>query len=261
MPRYACEIEFAGAGFAGTALQPGQRTLQGELRRVLALIDGPDPLTRTSGRLDAGVGAEALVVSCVLSRRWEPGALGRALNGNLGVDCRVLRVAAVADDWDALAAAGAKTYAYRVLERAAAPARDRAVWHRRHLTHPERLARCARALVGTHDLSAFAALRGDASDASDPVRRYLSATWTATPVAGDGTLWTFRITGLGFLYKQVRGLVGAQIAVAAGRHDEADFIRAIGAGRAHPRIGQIAPASGLCLERVAYRPAPRWCTL
>ncbi|MDA3959721.1 MAG: tRNA pseudouridine synthase A [Planctomycetota bacterium] len=261
MPTFALELEFDGAGYAGTALQRDQRTVQGELRRALERIDGPGALTRSSGRLDAGVHAEALVVSCILSKDWEPGALGRAINGNLDHDCRVLRVAAVAEGWDALQAKSRKTYAYRVIERAAAPALERRSWHWRRLVFPQHLQTCAHALVGEHDLSAFAGLRNDGSDSGDPVRKYAAAGWSSAPLPGGGTEWTFCITGLGFLYKQVRGLVGGQIAVAMGQHSLDEFLAAIGAGRSHPKIGQMAPSEGLRLERVAYRSPPAWQAL
>ncbi len=266
MPRYACSLEVAGEGFAGTAPQPGERCVLPVFRAALKRLGGFAPDSRTCGRLDAGVHAADFVIHCDAERAWQPARLGGALNAHLPPDLAVTRVAAVAPDWDARFAVRAKIYAYRVLVRSARPALDRRRLHLRRLPHPERLAACAALLVGEHDLAAFACRRGDGSDPERAVRRIDAATWTAGPTVdatppGADTDWTFRITGAGFLYKQVRGLTGAMLAVAADRATVADFAAAIDAGWDHPRLGQVVPAHALCLERVRYVPAPAWETV
>ena len=260
MPRYAFRCEFDGAAFSGTAPQSGVRTLQDELRRILALLDGAEVLTRTCGRLDAGVSAEGLVFHAIMQGEREPLELARAINGHLKGEVAVLAVARVADDWDALLSASAKTYRYVVLEREALPVLDKRVMAVRHLPRASILPQLAAALVGDHDLSAFACLRGDPSDEADPVRHYHAASWRVEPVFA-GRRHVFDIIGAGFLYKQVRGLVGAMVAVAQGSVSSAAFHAAIDAGRDHPRVGQVAPAEGLRLIRVSYDPEPNWITV
>lgn len=258
--KVAFTLAFDGAAFSGTAIQPGQVTLHGRLRELLAAMHGgAECLTRSSGRLDAGVSAEGLVVHAILPKDWEPRELARALNAQLRGAAVVHRVAEVSDDWDALAMPSRKTYRYAIHEGMAPPLGGRA-WHQRSLPRSERLGPCTRALIGTHDLSAFAARRGDGSDPTDPRRRYLHADWRARPVTG-GTRWTFRITGEGFLYKQVRGLTGALVAVAQGRVAPAAFLAAIDAGPDHPNPGQVAPPEALCLEGVSYDDEPAWQSL
>jgi len=258
MPRYAMHLEFDGTAFRGTAPQPGQRTLHGLLRSTLAQLDGGGPvLSRSSGRLDTGVSALGLVVHCDLHRVWEPAALGRALNGHLDHDVAVLRAARVSDDWDALLEPSVKSYCYRVLERGAGPVLDRRVYCRRKIARPELLGDLARLCNGERDLSAFACLRGDDSDAADPWRSYRGARWEVEPVPG-GALHCFRISGNGFLYKQVRGLVGAMLGVAQGLATSDEFRAAIDAGRSAKRVGEVAPARGLLLEAVRYRAEPAW---
>lgn len=256
--KVAFTMAVEGAAFAGTALQPGRPTLHGRLRELLAAMHGgAECLTRSSGRLDAGVSAEGLVVHAILPKDWEPRELARALNAQMRGVAVIHRVAAVEDAWDALAASSRKTYRYVVHEGGAPPPPGVHAWHQRSLPHSHLLPHCTAALVGHHDLAAFAALRGDGSDPADARRRYTHADWRAAPVPG-GTRWMFRITGEGFLYKQVRGLVGALVAVAQGRTAPEDFIGAIDAGSDHPKQGPVAPAEPLILEAVTYDEEPLW---
>jgi len=57
------ELEYDGTDFAGWAVQPGRRTVQGELERVLAVV-GRRPVALTvAGRTDRGVHAWGQVAS------------------------------------------------------------------------------------------------------------------------------------------------------------------------------------------------------
>jgi tRNA pseudouridine38-40 synthase len=112
-------------------------------------------------------------------------------------------------------------------------------------------------LPGRHDLSGFACLRHDGSDTADPVRTIHAAAWTRSAAAG-GEEWTFAIRGEGFLYKQVRGLVGAMVHVASGRSAPTDFHAQMAAGRGARPFANVAPALGLELEAVEYHPEPEW---
>ena len=51
-------IQYDGTEFHGWQTQEGQRTVQGELMRVLSLLDDRSVTVHGSGRTDAGVHAE-----------------------------------------------------------------------------------------------------------------------------------------------------------------------------------------------------------
>jgi tRNA pseudouridine38-40 synthase len=260
MPRYALELEMSGSYYHGTAVQPEVPTLQGDLERILSHLDDRRAQVRLAGRLDAGVAAAALVVHSDLERIWDPRTLGRALNGHLGEHAQVLRAAVAPAGFDALLSCTGKTYTYALAVRDPRPVRDCRVWWRKRLRHPERLAACAALLPGQRNLAAFACRRGDPSDDADPTRRIDDATWNVTP-NGPGQRYVFTICGEGFLYKQVRGLVGAMVGVAAGMATVADFATAVAAGWDHPRIGSLAPPDGLMLLSASHDPMPAWLDL
>jgi tRNA pseudouridine38-40 synthase len=88
-------LQYEGTDFHGWQMQAGERTVQGELTRVLSLLDGRETIVHGSGRTDAGVHAEGQVASVQLLREIEPLKLRAAVNGNLAPDVRVLEAEAV----------------------------------------------------------------------------------------------------------------------------------------------------------------------
>jgi tRNA pseudouridine38-40 synthase len=256
---YLLDLEVRGERFAGTQRQQDRRTVQGVVERSLSLVAGAPTGVRPASRLDAGVDARHLPCDVRLERVWDLRALCHAVNRHLPPDCRVRRAAAVADGFNCQHRAVSKTYRYRCVLRGAAPVRDARRWWLTRPIDAAVLDRCAALIPGRQDLSAFSALRRDDSDGDDPVRSVLAAHWEHGCDDGD-PVHDFVITGEGFLYKQVRALVGAMVCCAMGGAPEAVFAAACAGGRGGPRPGNIAPAEGLCLEAVRYDPEPAWGT-
>ncbi len=253
MPRYVLDLELDGRAFAGTQWQKDQRTVQAELYRAIETLDGQRRHVRLASRLDSGVDAKHLPCDVELDRDWEPGVLCQAVTGLLPPDLAVRRAARVAGNFNAISDAVGKTYRYRIVLRPIRPVRAARHWWLRRLDHPEFLQPCADLLVGAHDLSGFANLRHDETDTKDAVRRIDSAIWT---INSEDLI--FHIRGAGFLYRQVRGFVGAMATIATGRRPMADFIACCRDGRHAIKVGNVAPAEGLCLEEVRYSPEPAW---
>jgi len=257
MPRYALDLEFDGRDFLGSQIQSSVRTLQGVLAEAVSALNGTPVMPRPASRLDQGVSAESLPCDITLATAWQPRELLAALNARLPRDLVIRRAALVDDDWSSQHDALSKCYRYCLVQRPTRPALPSlATWVRR-IDHPQRLAPLAARLVGRHDLSGFACLRRDDSDEDDPVREVRSAAWTQEVLPG-GLGWTFRIVGTGFLYKQIRGMVGAMLVVAQGRRPLDEFEATVRLGRAAPRLGNVAPAHGLVLERIEYAAPPDW---
>lgn len=269
MPRFALDLELTGGHYAGTAIQPGVPTVQGHLEEILARLAGRPVRIRLAGRLDRGVAAEGLPIHVDLERDWDPCELARALTGQAqglpgGPALVVRRAARVADHWDALFTACEKRYRYVLVERSNRPILEPRCWWLRGARLDSAFLDAGAALfVGRHDLSGFACLRGDPSDRRDGTRTITASHWLHESIPG-GVRRTFRICAQGFLYKQVRGLVGALVQGArlTGTGPSLDDLRAaIAAGRQAPRLGDVAPASGLTLESVSYgaqEPAWTW---
>ena len=239
-------IEYDGSGFAGWARQPGERTIEAELERVLRMILGDtgtddQPLRLSvAGRTDRGVHAWGQVVSYA-HEAVDP----LRLNGLLAQDISVLAAEPAPAEFDARRDALSSTYCYRVLARRARSVFERgsAFWWTTALDE-DLLAECARALLGSsHDFTAFTPSETEHSHFKRRLRR---AEWRRR-----GDLLEFWIESDTFLRHMNRVLVGTMLEVAGGLRTLEDFTGLLaGAGRA--QAGKTAPAHGLALAHVTY---------
>jgi tRNA pseudouridine38-40 synthase len=247
---YKLLLQYDGTDFHGWQIQANLRTVQGELTRVLTLLDGGEVSVHGSGRTDAGVHAEGQVANVSLQREFTPEKLRAAINGNLESDVRVLSVDIVADSFHARYSAKGKTYCYRVVQGTVmSPFWRRYAIHEARALDLEAMRRSARLFLGEHDWTAFSAAQ---SDAESRVR-----TVTQLDVSrivddrGRCNLIEFTISAQGFLRYMVRSIVGTLLAVGRNEIDEGQVTRAIGDGD-RSLAGPTAPASGLTLVKVEY---------
>jgi tRNA pseudouridine38-40 synthase len=235
-------IEYDGTGFAGWARQNGQRTVQGELERALAVALRREAVPVTvAGRTDAGVHAWAQVASYA----GEPVSVS-SVNALLPDDVAVLESKVAPPGFDARRDATSRAYCYRLLLRRARSVRERGrALHLSSGLDREALDACAAALVGTHDFTAFT-----------PSETYhvrfrrdvLSARWGSE---GDDLL-QFWIEADAFLRHMNRALVGTMLEVAGGRRTLTSF-KALLEGAPRAAAGPTAPAHGLALVGIGYQ--------
>ena len=88
--RLKLTIEYDGTGFRGWARQPGERTVEGEVRAALEQIYGGFGALAVAGRTDTGVHALANVVSVEVHGGPPQARTAEALNAALPADIAVL---------------------------------------------------------------------------------------------------------------------------------------------------------------------------
>ncbi len=250
MANYRLTIQYDGTNFHGWQTQWDLRTVQGELTRVLSLLDGREVLVHGSGRTDAGAHAEGQVASVKLEREITPEKLRAAINGNLPTDVRVIEVQTVDDDFHARHSARSKTYVYRVvLGPVMSPFWASYAHQEARPLDLMRIRSCAKLFLGEHDWAAFSAAQ---SDAESRVRTITQLDIEALrDERGQCHMLEFIISANGFLRYMVRSIVGTLLAVGRGEISSGIVARAIREGN-RDLVGPTAPPDGLTLKGVEY---------
>ena len=262
MPRtFHLTIAYDGTAYAGWQVQPGQRTIQGELETAAATLSRKSDAVELrrilgSGRTDAGVHAWGQVARLVLPDWRADGlAIQRGLNSQLPEDIAVLAVRETHESFHPIADAVAKRYRYQIQiggNRDPFAARIRTRIKRQLDTG--NLQTAAERFLGEHDFAAFQAV---GAPRPDTVRTITHSQWTREPtlqtgVAGVGERWFYEVEGNGFLYNMVRNLVGTMLVVADGKQP-VSWIDEVIQAKDRKRAGATAAAHGLVLVRVGYR--------
>lgn len=237
-------VEYDGTAYFGWQVQAGRKTVQGEIERAVEEITGRRTTIFGSGRTDAGVHAAGQVANFKTASRIPARKWPLALNAHLPEDITVVSAEDVAPEFHAQFNAKEKTYRYTILNRDTPSALRRARVHLiRVPLDVERMREGASHLVGTHDFRAFGS---EMAKKEKTVRTIRAAT-----VARDGDEIRFDFTGDGFLYNQVRAMVGTLIEVGLGKRPAA-WVRGVLAGGDRTKAGANVPAKGLCLVEVRY---------
>ncbi|HPZ90914.1 MAG TPA: tRNA pseudouridine(38-40) synthase TruA [Bacillota bacterium] len=249
--RVALVMEYDGANYAGWQLQHNADTVQARVEKALGHLFGCPVSVRAASRTDSGVHARGQVVALDLPRPFPPEKLAPALNWHLPADIRVVRACTVPRDFDPRTWAVGKIYRYCLFTRRASSAFvSRYCWHLPGELDVAAMNSGARYLIGSHDFASFQAAGSSVRDTRRTIRHLFCRR--------QGPLVTITCVGDGFLYKMVRIIVGSLVEIGLGRHSP-DWLGQVLAGRDRQLAGPTAPAHGLVLERVLYRPSLSNC--
>jgi tRNA pseudouridine38-40 synthase len=243
MPSYRLELAYDGTGFRGYARQDGQRTIQGELEGALKTLLGDPVSSAVAGRTDSGVHARGQVVSFDTDRELDGPQIARSLNGILGPEIAVRKLARVDDGFSARFSATFRRYRYQMSQAETAdPLARNHVWHVGRRLDLVGMRAVAAAIVGEHDFSAFCR----SVEGKSNIRRVEEALWDE-----EDDLLTFWIMANAFCHQMVRSLVGLAYDVGRG-FTPVDSISEIIESGDRSRVVTVAPPHGLTLWEVGY---------
>jgi tRNA pseudouridine38-40 synthase len=183
------------------------------------------------------------------------------LNSLLPIDIRVMEVREVADSFHAQQSAIKKQYSYYFQQGPCTLPQfmDSSVWIARTL-NVEAMHEALQALLGEHDFKSFQAT-GSKPDLSSirtlfeaEVRRLPMPDFPGQDLTERGfSMVRVRLVGSGFLKQMVRGIAGTLLQIGENRRNAAEMNEIL-ASKNRALVGPTAPAKGLTLERVWYKP-------
>lgn len=252
--RFRLAIAYDGTDFSGWAAQRDQRTVQGELQRVLSHLTGEAIELTCAGRTDAGVHARGQVahLDAIRPPEFTVERVNRALAG----DIRLLELSAVSAEFDARFSALWRRYSYTVCDDPRGPD----PLHRRYqldigrTLNIDAMNQAAQPLIGEHDFTSFCKLK----EHGTTIREILDLHWEryVDPTTEVATA-IMHVTADAFCHSMVRSLAGALIPVGEGRKP-VDYPGEALAMQARDAGVTVMPAHPLVLEEVGYPPEREW---
>lgn len=247
-------IEYDGTGFKGWQRQPGVRTVQGELERVLSYACREEITIDGTSRTDAGVHGLGQRATFKMSSGLPVDKLPKVVNNLLcgGMhslhpvgDVRIVEAQEVSEGFHARFDSKGKKYRY-IIRNAGEPDifRRNYCYQVMQTLDEAAMQEAAGYIVGTHDFRCFQAAGGEEKETT--VR-----TIHSLQVKRDGENVIIEVAGDGFLYNMVRIITGTLVEVGLGRKKPEDLAYII-ESKDRRNAGHTAPAEGLYLVEVYY---------
>ena len=240
-------LQYDGTNYLGWQRQSSSpATIQAVMEKTLSGILQEKVHLTAAGRTDTGVHARQQVANFKTTNPITLYKLKHALNALLPEDIKVAAAANVAPDFHSRFSAREKTYQYTILNRPHSDvfARNQVYHYAIAKLNISSMRAAARLLVGKHDFSSFKASGTSRSKSNVRIIKRIS-------IVKKGSTIVIQVTGNGFMYKMVRGIVGTLIQIGRGKLST-DSTSGILSARNRIYAGPTAPASGLCLLQVRY---------
>ena len=252
-------IEYDGTDYQGWQVQPGHKTIQGEIQSSLSTITKAETSIIGAGRTDAGVHALCQVANFKTESRMKPEEFKAALNSILPKDIVIKQVEEVGEDFHARYSAVRRAYRYTILNGTTPSAFLRRYVHLVHGNmQVEKMAEACKYLIGTHDFSSFAS-------GSDPIKNHIRTIFDARIIDAKHpssffpfnipddqiNMIYFYIEANGFLRGMVRAIIGTLLEIGKGK-TLPEGIKDILETKDRAKAGPSLPARGLCLVNVEY---------
>jgi len=235
--KVALKIGYEGTQFAGSQIQPEQRTIEGELLKALKDVDAIENIETanlsSSGRTDAGVHSIGQVVTFHATNPRM--AVPRVLNSKLPRDVWAWAYAEVPDDFDPRRHAVRRKYRY-VLN-----AEDYDI---------SKMRDAAKLMIGEHNFANFA--KKDKNNPRSTVRRI-----EKLDIRSTGPVIKIDIVANAYLWNMIRKIVSALTFI--GRNSRPiEWISLMLDPENYEEGIEPAPAYGLVFLEVQYDPEPEW---
>lgn len=242
--RFLIDFSYSGNDFHGYQKQPGKRTVQGEIEKVLTNINGSKKVVITAaGRTDAKVNALHQMAHFDLEKEISAYKLKGALNSYLLDDIYINDVKEVSSDFHARYMVKSKTYEYKINIKTFNPLLRTHVYQYCKPLDISNMEKALQYFVGTHDFTTFTC-------AEDKREDKVRTIYNASINNKDGII-IITFEGKGFLKYQIRNMVGTLIKVGENKLYP-DIIPQLLEKKDRRSAFLCAPAEGLTLINIKY---------
>ena len=245
--RFRLDISYDGTHFSGWGVQPGLRTVQGEIENALCTIlrlKEPSRLI-VAGRTDTGVHARGQVAHVDLADDINAGNLCRRLRNLLSKDIQIRDVQPASEGFDARYSALERHYVYRICDEPVGPdplSRGFVLHHFRNLDVTA-MNYASQHLLGQHNFAAFCRPRVGATT----IRTLLDL----SSIRRDDGIIETTVVADAFCHTMVRSLMGVIMVIGAAKYEPRWAASVLAAQVRRPDL-EVMPAHGLTLESVLY---------
>lgn len=249
MPRkLKLTIAYEGTRFHGWQRQAGVRCVQEVVEEAARRVLRHPLEVSGASRTDAGVHARGQVAHIKTESEIPANNIRRAIGHRLPSDVALVSLHDVPVAFNAIRHARWKLYRYRIFASERKPAELHAslfAWHVRFPLCADAMQQAADAMTGTRDFAAFAS-------AGSPRQTTVRTVGSVRINRRYREFW-IDVEGDGFLYNQVRNMVGTLVEVGRGHWTPARVHEILASGN-RQNAGPTAPAHGLCLQWIQYPP-------
>lgn len=243
--KFLIKFAYDGTNFSGFQYQPGKRTIEEELNKVLTKINNNHKTTIVAtGRTDAKVHALSQYAHVNLDVSITEYKLKRAMNSYLDDDIHVLEVKKVDDSFHARYNVLSKTYKYYINLGEYNPTRRNYELQYNHTLNIEKMKEAIKVFLGEHDYRAFVTQNKEKDNCIRTI--------TKAEIEEKNNILIITFTGNGFLRYQVRNMVGILIRIGENKLTK-EQLSEILLSCDRTKSGKTAPACGLYLEKVDFR--------
>ena len=244
--RYLATISYDGSLFDGYQIQKKGRTIQGEIQKVLTMINSKNEvIIHASGRTDAKVHALKQKIHFDLDKEFSCDDLKKSVNSLLPEDIYFREIDIVSDSFHARYDVKAKEYIYMINLGEYDPLKQKYIFQYNRRLDVSEIERALKYLEGTHNFKSFSA-----SDDKESYERTIIEAKVIRDIKNIDIL-TISFLGTGFLRYMVRNMVGTLIEIGEGKRKSEDIIKII-ESEDRTKAGPTAKPEGLYLKDVLY---------
>ena len=238
---------FDGRNYYGMQRQNDKPTIQGEIEKALKQLFNEDINLIYAGRTDRGVSAHKMVANFFVDTNIESDKIAFALNQFLPANIKIIKSSEVEDNFNSRLSSKCKTYCYSLyISKVELPIFKFETCFKNKLNF-RRMKKSIKYFKGTKDFTSFVTSSCEIENKVRTITKVKLERYKQNNIEHI----KFYFTGNGFLYNQVRIMVGT-IILAGLNKIKAKDIKNILLSKDRTKAGSVMPAEGLSLIDITY---------